>query len=150
MLSVNPHTHIGCGRTYMKEDVLAIPRVVQTECPAILSRMVTLHRNKRRVVLIPCPPRITYIQIQRDIISVELPHSGNRHGIPSCRIIIGLEEVHITRIQGLIPLEIPYSVQSQPVTTRIKCGGHRIPVDFHNARILPMGKFCCHKGALGE
>ena len=124
----------------MKENILAVPSLIHNESPAILTCMIALHRHYRRIVLVPCPPRITDVHIERISITVELPQSGHRHLVPSFDSVLRLEEIKSTVFKGFIPFEIPFPIKTQIHAPRIEGRGHRISVYLHNTRFLPCRK----------
>ena len=110
-LTVDPDTDIGCGRAYAEADLLANPRRINLEGTTVLTHIVALCGRVRRIILVMTSPGISHIDIQRISESVELPHPGNRHGLPG-RIIVpdGLEPF-CAAFYGLVPVELPYSIQ---------------------------------------
>ena len=128
----------------MEEHILTLPGIIQCECPTVLSGMISLDGSKRRIVLIPCSPRITCVQIQRFTETVKFPHTRNRHLIPSGHIIVHFVKIQRSVSDQFIPLEIPFAIETQLIAVSLECSCHRISVDFHNVGILPLRKliFC--------
>ena len=121
----------------MEEDILAFPILVDLECPPVLTYIVMPFCRERRVVLEMASPCITHVEIYRISITVEFPHSRNRHCIPSACIIIGLVEIHRTGIHVLVPIEIPDSIKHKLETVCLKGCRHRSTVFLNHIRILP-------------
>ena len=105
----------------MKEDILAVPLLVDDECPPVLTHIIVLQRRERRIVVIMAFPCISDIQIKRIAITVEFPHAGNRHFIP-CGIVIshGIE-IQRTRLDGLVPVEFPYTAERKVQSVCREC-----------------------------
>ena len=127
----------------MKEYILSHPVFTYLKCPAILSCIIMPVCRNRRIILVLAAPCPSYILIDRMSISVEFPHSRDRHIIPVPVIIAYIKEIHRTRRNAFIPLEFPDSVQRQFQAFCIKCRGHRDTIAFNDVRILPIRKFCC-------
>ena len=82
LLAVDPHTHIGRCRAYVKENVISAPACVQIESAPVLADIIMLICRYRRIVLVMSAPRISHIDIYRVPVSVQFPHPGHRHCAP--------------------------------------------------------------------
>ena len=122
----------------MKENVLAFPLLVKSECPAILAGIIMPVRRKWRVVPEMTAPCIAYILIYRVSIAVEFPHSGNRHIIPPLSIKIKRKKVSRALIYGLIPAEVPCTVEHEFQSVCLEMRRHRDSVPLEHLRVLPV------------
>ena len=122
----------------MKEDILAVPLFVYCESPAILTGIIMLHRREWRIVLIMTVPGISDILVKRIAIAVELPQSRYRNVIPLSIVKRCGIELFRTRIDALVPAELPGSVQGHLKSVGLEMRRHRHAVFFYDSRILPV------------
>ena len=74
--------------------------------------MILLNGCVRGIVGVLATPGITYIDIERVTVAVELPDGWYLHFVPSKVVEVGAEEVCWTGIGILYPVELPGSVQA--------------------------------------
>ena len=137
-LSVDPDTDVGGGGADAEADLFPDPRLVNVEHAAILTDVVVLSRRVRRIVLVVPPPGEADVKVDRVVVPVQLPHSRDRDRAPVRVVVVHGLEAFCAALDGLVPFELPDSVQSQGLLlVGDKGGGHRQAVLLEHVRILP-------------
>ena len=136
--SVDPNADVGGRGADAQADLFSDPRLVHVECAAGLADIVVLGRRVRRIVLVVSPPGEADVKVNRIVVPVQFPHPRNRNRAPVRVIVVHSLEALGPSFDGLVPFELPDSVQSQGLLlVRHKGGCHRQPVLLEHVRILP-------------
>ena len=141
-LAVHPYTDIGCGGTDGQAHLMSFPISRNIESTSVLSYMIVILRYVRRVVFEVAAPCVTYVHIERITVSVQFPHSGNRHRSPLGIIERQGLETDSSFSDRTIEREFPVSVQRQCLLLFCyESRPHRQTVDRDNPGVLPILQF---------
>ena len=141
-LAVHPYTDIGCGGTDGQAHLMSFPISRNIESTSVLSYVIVLLRYVRRVVFEVAAPCVTYVHIERIAVSVQFPHSGNRHRPPFGVIERQGLESDSSFCDRTIEREFPVSVQRQCLLLFCyESRSHRQAVDRKYSGVLPILHF---------
>ena len=99
----------------MRHDFLPLPVGRNFHRPTVASHMVSFDRHFGRIIPEAVAPRITYIDILRIAISVQLPQTRHRHRGPAAVIEIGTEEIGRPLVGIFNPIEFPWAVECHEI-----------------------------------
>ncbi len=107
LLAVDPDSDVGCRRADVQENLLPSPVRRNRKRVSVLTYVVFLNRNVRRIVLELAFPAVADVDVERIPVAVDLPYSRNRHFTPVRIVGLRLVECGRAAVRSFVPFEFP-------------------------------------------
>lgn len=129
--AVDPHVVRGLDALEVEEGAAALPVAGDGEgAPVLADRVVAGRRGGRLRLLaeaVGAPVRIGDVQVDGEVVAVQLPHGGDRDGLPVPVVHVGAVEVGVPVLGAVGVGELPAAVQAEPVGRAGAVTGQRLP-----------------------
>ena len=113
--SVHPKVHVGSYRAEMRKNLFAFPVGGKDDFFPVRAYVIVFCRHLRRIVFELASPGISYVDIDRVTVTVQLPNARHLKVIPTFVVEISLIKVGRSCICMSYPVEFPRTVQGHEI-----------------------------------
>lgn len=126
-LPVDPYVVGGLDAFEVQERPPPRPAARKREGAAVLAHGVVAGGGVRRLRLLAqavgAPPRVVAVDVDRAVVTVQLPGRGDGEGVPAAVVEVGAVEVGVAVVGAVCVGELPGAVEAQPVRGAGAVGG---------------------------